>query len=128
MDEVPPWDDAPDEDLADLIEAKRASMTDEQRAELDHRREAVLAAEGEPVEKLGEEAAREVMLEALAEAWPDGVRAKDLQRIATRSSSWFYPVANAWAEEGIVRRTEHGTWALVAAPPQAVNREPAHAV
>lgn len=128
MDEVPPWDDAPDEDLADLIEAKRASMTDEQRAELDRRREAVLAADSEPVEKLGEEAAREVMLEALAEAWPDGMKAKDLQRIATRSSSWFYPVANAWAEERIVRRTDHGTWALVAAPPQAANREPAHAV
>lgn len=127
MDEIPPFDEAPDEDLADLIAAKRESMTAEERDRVDRAREAVLATEGEPVEKLGEESAKEAMLAALAEAWPDGMRAKDLQRAATRGSSWFYPVANAWAEEGVVERTKHGTWALMAPPPQAVQREPAHA-
>jgi S-DNA-T family DNA segregation ATPase FtsK/SpoIIIE len=128
MDQIPPWDDAPDEDLADLIAAKRESMTEEQLAKLDRDREAALAADAEPVEKLGEEAAKQAMLAALAQAWPQGLKAKDLQRVATRSSSWFYPVANAWADERIVRRTEHGTWALMAPPPQSVPREPAHAV
>lgn len=127
MDEVPPWDDAPDVDLADVIEARRASMTEEQLAQLDRDREAALAAGAEPLDRLGEEAAKEAMLAAMAQAWPDGVRAKDLQQAATRKSSWFYPVANAWAEEGVVHRTEHGTWALMAPPPQAVPREPAHA-
>lgn len=125
MDEVPPFDEAPDIDLADVIAARRESMTEEQREESDRLRQAALTSDGEPVEKLGEDSAKEAMLNALAEAWPDGVKAKDLQRAATRSSSWFYPVANGWAEEGLVRRTEHGTWALLAPPPQAV---PAHAM
>ncbi|HET9144184.1 hypothetical protein [Actinophytocola sp.] len=123
MDDIPPWDDAPDEDLADLIAARRESMTTEQVAQSDRDREAALAAGAEPVEKLGEQAAKEAMLTALAEAWPEGVKAKDLQRAATRGSSWFYPVANGWAEQGLVQRTNYGTWALVAPPPQPV---PAH--
>lgn len=128
MAEIPAWDDAPDEDLADLIAAKRESMSAEQLEKLDRDREAALAVDAEPVEKLGEESAKEAMLAALAQAWPQGLKAKDLQRVATRSSSWFYLVANAWADERIVRRTEHGTWALMAPPPQSVPREPAHAV
>lgn len=127
MGDVPPWDDAPDVDLADVIAARRESMTDEQRERSDREREAALTDGGVSDEKLSEEAAKEAMLTALAQAWPEGVRAKDLQRAATRSSSWFYPVANGWADEGIVQRTEHGTWALVAPPPQPVRREPAHA-
>lgn len=123
MGEVPPWDDAPDVDLADVIAARRESMSQEERDRLDAARAEAL---GETEPKLSEEAAKEAMLEALAEAWPDGVRAKDLYRAATRSSSWFYPVANAWAEENIVQRTMHGTWALVAPPPRAVKPEHAH--
>lgn len=123
MDEAPPWDDAPDVDLADIIAARRESMTAEERERLDAARAEAL---GEDRPKLSEEAAKEAMLEALAEVWPEGMRAKDLQQRATRSSSWFYPVANAWAEEKIVERTVHGTWALVAPPPRAVKPEPAH--
>jgi DNA segregation ATPase FtsK/SpoIIIE, S-DNA-T family len=124
MDEAPPWDDAPDVDLADVIAARRESMTAEERERLDAARAEAL---GESAPKLSEEAAKEAMLERLAEAWPEGVRAKDLYTAATRSSSWFYPVANAWADEDIVQRTTHGTWALVAPPPHAVKPEPAHA-
>jgi hypothetical protein len=125
--EVPEWDEGPDVDLADVIAARRESLSEEERIRLDRAREEALAANAEPVGKLPEEAAKEAMLEALAQAWPEGVKAKDLQRVATRSSSWFYPVANAWSDEGMVRRTEYGTWTLVAAPPRAVSPEPAHA-
>lgn len=126
MGDIPPWDDAPDVDLADVIEARRNAMTAEQREQSDRDREAALADSAGSGEKLNEDAAKEAMLNTLAEAWPEGVRAKDLQRVATRSSSWFYPVANEWSAEGIVQRTEYGTWALVAPPPQAVGRPSAH--
>jgi DNA segregation ATPase FtsK/SpoIIIE, S-DNA-T family len=124
MGEALPWDDAPDVDLADVIAARRESMTEEERDRLDAARAEAL---GESAARLSEEAAKEAMLAALAQAWPDGVKAKDLQRAATRSASWFYPVANAWAEEKVVERTTHGTWALLAPPPRAVKPEPAHA-
>lgn len=124
MGEVPAWDDAPDVDLADVIAARRERMTDEEQERLDEARAEAL---GESAPKLSEEAAKEAMLAALAEAWPEGVKAKDLQKVATRSSSWFYVVANAWADEKIVERTVHGTWALKAPPPRVVKPEPAHA-
>ena len=124
MGEAPPWDEAPDVDLADLIAAKRESMTEQERERADRARAEALA-QGAP--RLSEEDAKQAMLAALAEAWPEGVKAKDLQAVATRSTSWFYVVASSWAEEQIVARTAHGTWALIAEPPRVVKPEPAHA-
>jgi S-DNA-T family DNA segregation ATPase FtsK/SpoIIIE len=133
MNEIPAWNDGPDVDLADVIAAHRESLSAEDREREDMARAAALAEETPADEaggRLGEAEAREAVLRALAEAWPGGVKAKDLQQAATRSSSWFYPFANGLAEEGIVQRTKLGTWALVAPPPRATDPvaepQPAH--
>jgi S-DNA-T family DNA segregation ATPase FtsK/SpoIIIE len=122
------WDAAPDVDLADMIAARRRRMTEAERDAADRQREELLAEDAGPSKRLGEEEAKQAMLTKLAEAWPEGVKAKELQTAATRSASWFYPVANAWSEEGIVQRTKHGSWALVAPPPRAVKTDRAHSV
>lgn len=123
MAEVPEWNDGPDVDLADVLAARRESMSAQERDTADRKREAELAATAPP-ERLSEAEAKQAMLAALAAAWPEGVRAKELQAVATRGSSWFYNVANEMAEAGMVRRTpEHGTWALVAPPPKLVTVE-----
>jgi S-DNA-T family DNA segregation ATPase FtsK/SpoIIIE len=127
MGEIPAWNEGPDVDLADVIAAHRDRLTDEERDREDMARAAALGDQSpatEPSGRLDEIEAKEAVLRALAEAWPDGVKAKELQRAATRGSSWFYPFANALADEGVVERTKHGTWALVAPPPRAAGAEP----
>jgi S-DNA-T family DNA segregation ATPase FtsK/SpoIIIE len=108
----------PELSVEDVLAARRASMTPEQLAELEQSRQAAMAAV--PGQRLNPEEAREAVLRTLAEAWPEPVEAKALQEAADRSSSWFYGVAQQMAEEGVVKRTEHGKWALIAPPPQLV--------
>ncbi len=74
-----------------------------------------------PAPRLAEPDAVEAMLAALREAGPEGLAAKELQETAGRSSSWFYPKANELADQGVLRRTKHGTWALE-------SNRPAHSV
>lgn len=107
----------PDVNLADVIAARRERLTAEEREQLDRDREEAVAV---PAPRLPEPDAVEAMLRALAQAGEGGMAAKDLQQIAGRSSSWFYPKANELAEAGRLRRTKHGTWALA-------DDRPAHA-
>ena len=102
----------------EVIAARLASMSPEQREALEKSRRAALAEI--PGQRLNPEQAREAVLRTLAEAWPEPVEAKTLQEAADRSSSWFYGVAQQMAEEGVMKRTEHGKWALIAPPPQLV--------
>lgn len=99
--------------LAEIIAAHRERLTTEEREREDREREQDVA--GVPAPRLPEPDAVSAMLEALKEAGADGMAPKDLQHAAGRSSSWFYPVANGLAEKGVLRRTRHGNWALVAA-------------
>jgi DNA segregation ATPase FtsK/SpoIIIE, S-DNA-T family len=108
----------PELDVEDVLAARRASMTPEQLTELERSRRAALAAV--PGQRLSPEQARDALLRTLAEAWPEAVEAKALYEAADRSSSWFYGIAQQMAEEGVVKRTDHGMWALIAAPPQLV--------
>lgn len=105
-------DAEPDVGLAELIAANRERLTQEERERLDREREEAVAI---PAQRLAEPDAVEAMLGALRGAGADGMAAKDLQRVAGRSSSWFYPKANELAEAGVLRRTRHGTWALAEA-------------
>lgn len=103
-------DDEPDVDLAEVIAARRAAMTPEQREESDQRRAEVIAeAEGE---SRTEEDAEKIVRRLLMEAGPEGVRAVDLYRAAGRSSSWFYNLTAMWEADGKVARTgKAGHWA-----------------
>jgi Flp pilus assembly protein protease CpaA len=101
-----------------VLAARRESMSPDELAELEQSRQAAMAAV--PGQRLSPEQARDAVLRKLAEAWPEPVEAKALQEAADRSSSWFYGIAQQMAEEGVVKRTDHGMWALIAAPPQLV--------
>lgn len=128
MSDIPPWDEGPDVDMADVIEARRERMTQEERERSDRDRETALNELESTRLKLTEEESKQEVLRALAQAWPEGMRARDLIEVSGKSSSWFYPVAAAWAEQGIVERTKHGTWGLVAPPVESVPKpEPSHA-
>lgn len=100
----------PDVNLADMIAARRERMTEAERDQLDREREEAVAV---PAQRLAEPDALAAMLAAMAAAGDAGMAAKDAQQVAGRSSSWFYPKANELAEQGVLRRTKHGTWAVV---------------
>jgi S-DNA-T family DNA segregation ATPase FtsK/SpoIIIE len=102
-------DTEPDVDLAEMIRAQRDRLSAEEREELDRSREEAVAV---PAPRMAEPDAVEAMLRALAEAGDEGISAKELQQVAGRSSSWFYPKANELAEGGLIRRTKHGMWAI----------------
>lgn len=117
--------DGPEPSMEEVLALRRAKMTVEERDALDRDREAALASV--PGQRLSPEQAKETVLRVLAEAWPEPVEAKVLYGAADRSSSWFYPLAQELAESGMVKRTEHGKWALIAPPPQLVRDDHAHA-
>lgn len=100
------WLDGPDVPLDELVRLHRESMTAGQRDMADRAR-AALMAELEPP-KLGEQDAVEALVSALRAAGAEGVRARDLAKVATRSSSWLYPKL---AEVG-AQTTKRGNWAL----------------
>jgi S-DNA-T family DNA segregation ATPase FtsK/SpoIIIE len=102
-------DDEPDVNLAGMIESHRARLSQEERDQLDREREEAVAV---PVPRGSELDAVEVMLRALRGAGEQGMAPRDLQQLASRSSSWFYSKANELAEAGVMRRTKHGTWAI----------------
>jgi S-DNA-T family DNA segregation ATPase FtsK/SpoIIIE len=110
-------DSDPDVGLADMIEARRERMTQQERDQLDREREVAVTV---PVPRGSEADATEVMLRALREAGETGIAPKELQRLAGRSSSWFYPIANRLADDGVIKRTKHGTWAIVPTEAQQV--------
>lgn len=103
-------DSDPDVDLADMIAAQRERLTAEEREELDRSRAEAVEV---PVQRLAEPDAVEAMLRALADAGEEGMAPRDLQRLAQRSSSWFYPEANKLADQGVIKRTQYGKWAIV---------------
>lgn len=106
-------DSEPDVGLAEIIAAQRERLTPQERDQLDRDREAET---GIPAQRLGETDAVEVMLQALRGAGEGGMSPKELQRLAGRSSSWFYPKANELADNGVIKRTgQHGRWAIVPA-------------
>lgn len=102
----------------EVIAARLEGMSPEEREALEKSRRAALAEI--PGQRLSPEQAREALLSTLAAAWPEAVEARELCKAADRSSSWFYGVAQEMAEQGMVKRTEHGKWALIAPPPQLV--------
>jgi len=104
-------DSDPDVGLADVIAAHRERLTEREREELDREREEALAV---PAQRLAEPDAVEAMLAALRSQESGELSAKELQQVAGRSSSWFYPKANELAEAGVLCRTKYGTWALAA--------------
>lgn len=108
----------PDVNLADMIAEQRKRLTQDERDRLDRDREEAVAV---PVPRGSESDAVTEILRALAEAGEEGMAPKDLQLLVGRSSSWFYPKANGLAEDGLVRRTKHGTWAIEEAGRQRVS-------
>lgn len=94
--------------LADLVAEHRANLSLEERDQLDREREAALAV---PAQREAGDAVT-AMLRELARAGEEGMAPRDLQRVAGRSSSWFYAEANKLAERGVVRRTRYGSWAI----------------
>lgn len=108
----------PDLELDALLASRRGRMSDDERDKLERDRRAAL--EAVPEQRLSEDEARDALLRALAEAGPDGARARDLQAAANRKSTWFYNIANQMSDSGIVKRTEHGMWALVVPRPELV--------
>lgn len=126
MDDEPKWIDVqtgPEVDTDEVLAIHREGQTPEQQqaAERD-RRAAQAEIEAAESRRMEEPQAREAVLTALADAWPEGVRAKDLIALTGRSSSWFYPWANALDDEGVMRRSteQPGCWVLQAPPPQLV--------
>lgn len=117
--------EGPEPDMAEVLALRRAKLTEEERDALDRDRAAALASV--PGQRLSPEQAKETVLRMLAEAWPEAVDAKALYEGADRGSSWFYNLAQEMAEEGMVKRTTHGKWSLVAPPPQLVRDDHAHA-
>lgn len=102
-----------DMDMGAVLAQRRERLTPEQREAEDRDREAALAESGnadsgdgngpDPVQ---------AMLRALAAAGDEGLAPKALQEAANRSSSWFYPKAEALAQEGLMRRTRRATWVM----------------
>lgn len=107
--------------LAEIIATQRERLSAEERDELDRSRAEAVEV---PAQRLAEPDAVEVMLRALAKAGEDGMAAKELQRLAGRSSSWFYPKANELSEGGLIKRTKHGTWAIEPRGLQQVGANP----
>jgi S-DNA-T family DNA segregation ATPase FtsK/SpoIIIE len=105
-------DDGPDVDLAEVIAARRESMTPEQRESSDRvRAEALAEAEGD---SRSDEDAEKIVRRLLTAADAEGVKAVDLYRGAGRSSSWFYNLMAIWEADGKVKRTgDHGRWAWI---------------
>lgn len=102
-------DSEPDVSLAEIIASHRERLTPQEREQEDREREEAVAV---PQQRLAGADAVQAMLTALRGAGPEGMAPRDLQQIAGRSSSWFYPQANKLAEDGVLQRTKHGNWAI----------------
>lgn len=104
-------DEDPDVDLADIIAARRARLTPQERDSEERERESILA-----------EAAREDpdaperLRAVLIAAGGRGLTAKEVQVACARSSSWFYGQAKDLLDQGLIKRVKHGRWAWVGAP------------
>lgn len=125
--EVSEWEDVQggdEPDVAAVLAARRDAMSPEEQAAYDaevSRNKAKLAEEES--RRMEEPEAREAILAALAEAWPEEVRAKTLIKLTGRSSSWFYQLSNALEEEQAIERGVFGHWRLAAPPPQLVTSQ-----
>lgn len=126
VDDEPKWIDVqtgPEVDTDEVLAIHREGQTPEQRqaAERD-RRAAQIEIETAESRKMPEPQAREAVLQALAEVWPEGVQAKELIALTGRSSSWFYTWASALDDAGVMKRSSErpGHWVLKAPPPALV--------
>lgn len=102
-----------DGDVAELLAARRARLSPDERAAEDHARERELTrtVHGD----VNEGGSVHAMLCALAAAGDAGMAPKDLQAVACKSSSWFFAEAKKLEKlDGSMRRTKHGTWVMPA--------------
>lgn len=125
--EVSEWEDVQGDDepdVAAVLAERRAAMSPDERAaydaEVSRNQRELAEAESRRME---EPEAREAILAALAEAWPQEVRAKTLIELTGRSSSWFYGLSNALEEERAIERGVYGHWRLAAPPPALVTAQ-----
>lgn len=119
-DEIPPWYDGPDVTLAKMVESREARLSPQQRERESRERESQRERESRP--RLSEAGAMAALEQALRDAGPDGLQAKDLAAAATRRSSWLYETGLArLKKQGKVTSTRTGHWAWCG------DREPAHA-
>lgn len=112
-------DDEEDADLADIIAARRARLSPEQRDLEERERDSILA-----------EAAREDpdapgrLRALLVEAGERGLTPREAQLGCGRSSSWFYGQAGELLKLGLVKRIRHGRWAWIGGPASAPSGNP----
>lgn len=101
--------DGPDVPLAELTALRLSGLSPEERDAMSRERAAMVA--DRERDKLDEDAAVSALIEALKAAGSEGVAARDLRRVATRSTSWLYPKLAELKEAGRVHSTQHGYWA-----------------
>lgn len=107
---VSPWYDGPDLPLHAVVESRNGSLPPEQRERESRERES--ERERESRERLSEADAITALKQALRDAGPEGIQAKDLAEIATRKSSWLYETGLVrLREQGSLSRTRKGFWA-----------------
>lgn len=114
MADLPEWEPGGDVSLEELVSARRARMTPEERDAADRAAAAEQSAEEDEPPRLDEAAAKEKLAELLRAAGPEGARANELARECTRGSSWLYEELDRLGDEK-VQRTRHGRWAWTAA-------------
>jgi hypothetical protein len=101
--------DGPDVPWADLVALHLSRLSQGERDTMSREQAAMVA--DRTRDKLPEDAAVQALIEALKAAGPEGVRARDLTRAATRSTSWLYPKLAELKAAGRVSTTKHGHWA-----------------
>lgn len=101
--------DGPNVPLDDLVRARAAGQTAEERDIAERDRATMIA--GRERDKLDEDAAMSALIGVLKAAGPEGVPARDLRVAATRSTSWLYPKLAELAAAERVHSTQHGHWA-----------------
>lgn len=107
-------DTEPDVDLADIIAARRARLSPEERDSEQRERESILT------EATREDPDAPARLRALlTEAGEQGVTPKEAQLAVSRGSSWFYGQMGELLEQGLVKRMKHGRWGWTGEPVKA---------
>lgn len=114
MADLPEWESGEGVSFEDMVSRHRERMTPEERDAADRAAQAEQDAEAAEPVRLDEAAAKARFEELLRAAGPDGMRAGELAKACTRSSTWLYDYFDEVGEK-VVKRTRHGTWAWAAA-------------
>jgi S-DNA-T family DNA segregation ATPase FtsK/SpoIIIE len=106
---IPEWSENGEVDVAGITAQAEAGMTPAQRESSENAQRELAETESRRLDETG---AREAVSQALAEAGAGGIRAAELARVATRKSTWTYDLLSEMEEDGLVRRTGSGGYAL----------------